>query len=117
MTKLLSIDAILTCPDLEEKDVKVTEWKGAVRIRGFSKARQQQIRKDAMVGTEINSDRFEMLMFIHGVIEPQFTEAHYEQLREKSASAIDRVLQEIMNISGMATEAAVKQAEKNFRIQ
>ena len=112
--KLLSIDDILKCPDLEERTVDVPEWGGQVKVKGFSKATQQQMRKEATYDGEIDSDRLEMFMFIYGVIEPKCDKSHYEQLREKSAGAIDKIVKEIMSVSGM-DEQTVKKAEKSFR--
>lgn len=114
--KLLSVEDVLNAPDLEEKEVYVKEWGGCVKIKAFSKAKQQQLRKQATQGGEIDPDRFEMLLFIYGVAEPKFTEKQYEQLREKSAEAIDSIIKEVMEISGWR-EQAVKEAEKLFRIK
>ncbi len=111
--KLLSVDEILECPDLEERIVPVPQWKGSVKVRGFTKAQQQQIRKDAKHQDKIDADRVEMLMFIRGVIEPKFDEETYERLREKSAEAIDTVLKAIIGASGISEEA-MKEAEATF---
>lgn len=112
--KRLSTDEILKSSSLKEKEVFVEQWDGEVVIREFSKAKQQQLRKDATIGEEIDTDRLELLMFIHGVIDPVFTEENYSALREKSAMAIDTVLKEIMEISGLK-ESDIKESEKRFR--
>jgi len=109
----LSASEIKSVP-LKEKEIHVPEWGGDVLIREFSKAKQQQLRKEAVLGEEINSDRLELLMFIHGVIDPVFTEQDYLEIQGKSAKAVDTVLNEILAISGL-TELAVKEAEKRFR--
>jgi hypothetical protein len=110
----LSTDDILKSTGLIEKEVEVEQWGGSVMIREFSKGRQQQIRKEASVSDEIDVDKLELLMFIHGVIDPVFSEQDYYALREKSAMAIDKVLKEIMAISGLG-EKDIKEAEKKFR--
>lgn len=112
--KRLSTEAILKLSPLKEKEVPIEQWGGSVLIREFSKAKQQQLRRDATLGEEINSDRLELLMFIHGVVDPVFTEQDYLTLQEKSAMAIDTVLKEIMAISGL-NESAIKESEKRFR--
>ncbi|NOZ27960.1 MAG: hypothetical protein GXP39_07910 [Chloroflexi bacterium] len=111
--KILSVEQVLEAPDLEERVIEVPEWGGAVRIRSFSKATQQELRKKATVKGEIDGDRLEMLMFIHGVVDPAFTEEHYELLRKKSAGAIDRVLRAILELSGLTREA-VEEAKRSF---
>ena len=45
--KILTVEDILSAPDLPEKEVHVPEWGGSVRIRGFSKATQQELRRQA----------------------------------------------------------------------
>lgn len=112
-TLVLTVDQILKAADLEERTVEVPEWRGAVRIKSFSKATQQDLRKRATVKEKIDGDRLEMLMFINGVIEPRFTEEHYDQLRQKSAGAIDRVLKEILELSGLTREA-IDEAKRSF---
>lgn len=111
--RILTLEQVLEAPDLEEREVEVPEWGGSVKIRSFSKAAQQDLRRKAMVKNELDTDRLEMLMFIHGVVEPQFTEEHYEALRQKSAGAIDRVLRAILELSGLTREA-VDQAKRLF---
>ena len=113
-TKRLSTEDILKNSILIEKEVPIPQWGGSVVIKEFSKAKQQQIRKEATMLNEIDTDKMELLMFIHGVIDPVFSEQDYYALREKSAMAIDVVLKEIMEISGL-NEAVIKEKEKQFR--
>ncbi len=113
MTTLLSAEAILAVNDLIEETVEVPEWGGAVRVRAFTKALQQQMREDARIGGEVQNDRLEMLMFVYGVIEPQFTPEQCELLRRKNAGALDRVLDRILTISGLKAEA-VEVAKRKF---
>jgi hypothetical protein len=112
--KRLSSAEILAASNLQEKEVEVSQWDGSVMIKEFSKGVQQQIRKEATMGDVVDVDKLELLMFIHGVIDPVFSEQDYYSLREKSAIAIDTVLKEIMAISGL-NETAIKEAEKQFR--
>ena len=121
MTKILSVEEILGAPDIREEVVEVPEWGGAVRIRAFTKAQQQAIRDDATLkantrdgkaGT-LDTSRLEMLTLIRGIVEPKFQDAHILNLREKSSSAIERILKAILVLSGMA-ENAVEQAEATF---
>jgi hypothetical protein len=111
--KILSLDEILSAPDIEDRLVHVAQWGGAVKIRSFTKRQQQDLRTRATVGEEIDGNRLEMLMFIEGVIEPRFSEEQYGQLVEKSAGAIDAVLKEIMALSGFNADE-VEKAEKRF---
>jgi hypothetical protein len=113
-TKRLSVADILAANDIREEDVEVPEWGGSVRIRGFTKQRQQELRQMATdpKNGQVDAGRLELQIFIHGVIDPQFAPIQMTELRGKSAGAIDRVLQRIMDISGMTREAIVE-AEKS----
>lgn len=114
MQRILSAEEILEAQDLVEQVVDVPQWHGSVRIRAFSKKEQQAMRTEATIGGKVDDQLVEMLMFVHGVIEPRFGADQYELLREKSAGAIDLVLQAILEASGLTPEAR-KRAEKQFR--
>jgi hypothetical protein len=103
--KILTAEEILAAADVGEKVVPVPEWGGAVRIRGLTKAMQQHLRRAATVGNTVDADRLELLMFVHCVVEPKFTEEQVEALRQKSAAAIDRVLREVFALQGITPEA------------
>jgi hypothetical protein len=108
----LTVNEILSA-NLREKELWIKEWDGVVIVREFSKGVQQRMRKEAEVKGEINTEKLEMLMFVYGVVEPKFTKEHYDQLKGKSATAIDKVINEVMAMSGMKDD--IKKAEKNFR--
>lgn len=113
--RILSVEDILTAPDIQERVVEVPEWGGAVRIKSFTKQRQIQLRAQALDQKgEVDSERMELLMFVEGVVEPKFTAQHLDLLKEKSASAMDRVLSAILDLGGLTPE---KQAEmeRDFR--
>lgn len=113
--RILTADEILAAQDLEERIVEVPEWGGAVKIRGLTKAAQQQVRRQATgPDGQVDADRLEILMLAACVIEPQFTEEQVERLKQKSATAVDRVLQAVLDLAGLSPEA-VKQAQKSFR--
>jgi hypothetical protein len=112
-TRILSAEDILAADDLTEEIVEIPEWGGAVKVRAFSKAVQQEFREDARIDGEIDSNRLEMLMFLHGVVEPRFTADQYELLRRKNAGCIDRVLRVITRVSGL-DGGAVEAAQRKF---
>lgn len=110
---ILDVDAILAAKDLVEETIDIPEWGGAVKVRSFSKKQQQDVRDEAMVDGDLNAERLEMFLFLRGVVEPEFENEQYEQLREKNAAVIDRILNRIMKLSGLTPEA-VKEAEKSL---
>jgi len=106
--KKLTAEDILSSVDITPEIVDVPQWGGTVTIQPFTKEAQQRARKQAMNDGEIDTDRLEMVLFIEGVVEPKFTEEHYEALKGKSAAAIDLVLQKIMSASGITEDEAKK---------
>lgn len=113
--KILSVEDILTAPDIQERVVEVPEWGGAVKIKSFTKQRQIQLRAQAVDGKgEVDSERMELLMFIEGVVEPRFSAQHIDLLKEKSASAMDRVLSAILDLGGLTPERQAEM-ERDFR--
>jgi hypothetical protein len=56
----------------------------------------------------------ELLMFIEGVVEPKFSAQHIDLLREKSATAMDKVLGAILDLGGMTPERQADM-ERDFR--
>lgn len=117
MTRLTKSE-ILAADDIEERDVDVPKWGGTVRIRTFSKRKADEMRKQATLkdratGKEtVDRDKLEALLFVEGVIDPQFDLNDYEQLLEKSDTAVSVILKAIIEASGLS-EAAVDAAYKS----
>jgi nitrogen-specific signal transduction histidine kinase len=114
-SKILTIDAILAATDLEVKVVEVSEWGGSVKVKGMTKREQQQLRKqatDPLTG-QIDPDRMEILMLAHCLAEPLVTIEQAEQLAQKSATAFDKVLTAVMDVTGLS-ESAQKAMVRTF---
>lgn len=114
MNKFLAFEDIINKPDLDEKEVFIPEWDGYVKIRGLTKAQQQAMRKQATVNGQMDTDKLETIMLASCLVEPAITLEQAEQLKNKSAAAIDRILREILELAGL-TEEAQKEAMKSFR--
>lgn len=114
-SKFLNLDAILAAPDVRESEVEVPEWGGKVKIRSLTKAAQVSIRKKS-TGRDGTIDEFNMegRLLVAGLVEPEVNENQISELFEKSSSAVDRVLQAILGVSGM-DEDAVSQADKSLK--
>lgn len=110
----LTIDAILAAPDVKEDVVDVPEWGGRVKVRGLTKAKQQELREAATVNGELQQSKLELGMIAACMAEPQVTMDQTEQLRAKLAGPVDRILQAILTVSGLQPKA-VKEAERVFR--
>lgn len=111
--KLLSVEDILNAKDSNEVVVEVPEWGGSVKVRSITKGTQQKLRESSTDKKgEINASKLELLLFVYGLAEPQFTEGQIEQLKEKSSVAFDKVLQAIMEIGGF--NVTQTEAERSF---
>lgn len=116
MAEFLSVDAILAAPDVTEETVDVPEWGGKVKVRSLTKAEQIRVRKASVKSNgDVDEAEMEMRLFLSGVVEPKFSEHHAADLFEKSAGPVDRVLNAILQISGMGDVAPVKAAEKDLK--
>jgi len=111
--KLLSVEDILSVDDLPEQVIDVPEWGGQVRVKAFSKARELAIRNEAGGVDGLDNEKFEMLLFVYGVIDPVFTSEQVGLLKEKNGRVIDRVITRIMEMSGL-TEEARQKAKSTF---
>ena len=112
--KKLTVEDILTSIDVKPEVIEVPQWGGTVTIKPFTKKEQQELRGECMADGEVDTERLEMALFIAGVIEPKFTEEQTEDLRKKSAAAIDLVLKRITATAGLAEDEA-KEAGAFFR--
>lgn len=108
------VSEILAVNDTKNKVVEVPEWGCSVKIKALTKADQIRVRKQAVQGNRIDEEKMEGLMFVYGVVEPQFKPEHIGRLFEKSSGPVDRVLAEILALSGM-TDADVADAKAAFQ--
>jgi len=113
--KLLTREAILAAEDRAIVEFEVPEWGGFVKIkplslRGRAKILEASREKDEK---EVDPVRFTAQVFIAGVVEPAFTEEDLEALGDKNAAPIDRVSNEILQLSGIDVKALAR-ARGNF---
>lgn len=105
---------ILAMNDVSEKVIDVPEWGCSVKIKGLTKAQQIALRKQAVFRGTVDEAKMEGLLFVYGVVEPKFAPEHIDRLFEHSSGPVDKVLLEIMRLSGMSDDAD-KEAEADFR--
>lgn len=118
-----SKDAWLTGPgDLEEADVEDVPTPGnSVRVRALSARWSAAVQSQTKVVAEgreqvakLDVVAMERLQFIHGVIDPVFTEAEAQQIQEKFGPAFRKVIAKIDELSGIDKET-IKATEERFR--
>lgn len=104
----ISLEQLLA-PDIEERDIDVPEWGGKVRVRAFSKGQMQELRDQSTIAGQVDGDRLEILMLVHGVVRPEgLTPGHYELLRQKSVGVFNRVAVAINDLCGFGKMEADK---------
>jgi hypothetical protein len=120
-----SPDDILNTMDAKTTVVPVPEWNFSLLIQvptvGESAAiRQRCLKMDGKGNVTLDQERFDLERFITAVRNPQtgkplFTAAeHYHALKRKSASAMQRVLKNLTELTGDGEED-VKAAEEQFQ--
>lgn len=110
---LLTADQILTADDLDTKDVEVSEWGGSVRVRGLSGRERDRFEASLRDDRgETDTDNIRAKLVGRAVIDETgsrvFTDAQINALGEKSGAVLDRLFDEIRDLSGMTDEAAEK---------
>lgn len=111
-------EKILGASDIRREQVHVPEWDATVEVRGLTGTQRAKLMKTGFDSRGVVD--FEKLypeLLIASVFDPAggeavFSEADRDALNGKSGSALERVAQAAMRISGLSPEAA-EQAEKN----
>lgn len=116
--KVLSFQDIINTDDIEIREIHIKAWHGSVKVKVFTKAEQQEIRRkiaatSAANGGTPDGDEFEKLVIMTGMYEPEITAEQYTLLLGKSATAMQELADAIMEINGL-TETAEEEAEKSF---
>ncbi len=104
---ILSLDELLGKDDLPEEVVFVPEWDASVRIKAMTKGKVFDLREQSMPSGPESMDerRFELLLLVHGVVEPELSPDHVGVLQQKNNAAIDTILKAILRLNGMDAEA------------
>jgi len=114
MDKILTFEEILAVKDLDTSVVEVPEWNGKVKIKELTKAARERLSKQAMINGQVDTDKLQVLMLAECLEEPKITVEQAQQLWEKSAAAVDKILFAILDINGLS-EVAQKEIQKSFR--
>ena len=119
---MLNKEQILAVKDIEEKKIKVPEWKGEILIKSLSSAERSeyysfiQKRNKPGVGISEISGIYEKLIVL-GVVDANgdrmFSDDDIKKLGEKSPAVLTRIANEILAISGMGPDD-VDKAEENL---
>ena len=114
----LTIDRIRAAGDLATLDVEVPQWGGKVKVKPLTIGQMHSSRKqaelprenpDGTFRTDYDAEELELAVFVQGVVEPRFTNADKDWLREEvSYGAVSRITKVILEASGMGAGAEKK---------
>ncbi len=111
-------EKILNANDIQEEIVEVPEWGVKVLVRGLTGEARAKILSGATdLSGKIDYKKMYASLLIYSVFdpdtkEPVFEETDRDALLKKSATAIDRIVNVAMKLSGLGKEAEA-QLEKN----
>ncbi len=117
---ILNREQILAANDVKTKVVEVPEWGGSVIVRGLtSLERDKALARIMNDNNQIDLNRLgelRVMIAAMAIIDEQgnalFTEKDVTALGQKSWSAIERISDAVLEISGL-TQNALEQLEKN----
>lgn len=99
--------AILALDDSTSEWVDVPEWNCKVQVKSLSKGDQIQVRRQSTDKRgNLDEAKFEGLLFVAGVVQPDFQPEHLPRLMEKSAGAFTKVINRILVVSGMTDDVS-----------
>ena len=87
-----------------QQEIDVPEWGGSVVIQELTLTQQQAIASSVAPNGRGNADTA-VKTFIEGVIDPQFDAADAEALAKTGVAAFQRVVNAIVELSGMGPNA------------
>jgi hypothetical protein len=107
--------------DLREADVDDVPVAGeSVRVRALSAAYSAEVQGQLKLVNEgreqiakIDVPTMELLQFVYGVIDPQFTQDEAKQVQSKYGAAFRKVVAKIDELSGIDKEA-IEKTEQRF---
>jgi hypothetical protein len=114
---IFTLQEIKDADDLPERFVPMPEWgKGGVIVKGLSLADFDEATrraKDPRTG-ETDEKKHQEILICWGSVKPKITPDTYPTLVKKSAGAVNRMLKNILDASGLGKEAE-ERAKAAFR--
>lgn len=102
---ILSVEQIAAADDLGTETVAVPEWGGEVKVRGLGYGEWVDVRDASVVGGQQDERLLARLLFSAALVEPSVTPEQAEILVNKSAAAVNRLMDAVTRLSGNDPEA------------
>ena len=113
--RILSIDDILAVDDLEEREVFIPEWGGALKVRALSR---NEILRATRMATDRKGDydnnAFQRFLVCWASVEPKITPPIFDKLADKKAGAVYALLAAVLALSAVDDESLAR-ARAAFR--
>lgn len=111
--RMLTAEQMLTVATFETKTIEVRELGGAVKVRGLTRGETHAFRRLAEKD-DADAEALEHYLIAAGLVEPHLTVEQAAALKDQASRAVSRIVDEIMELSGLL-EGAVAQAAATFR--
>lgn len=109
----LTADQIFEADDILETDFFVAQWDGWVRLRQLTVQDEYDLRRQALVGNEIDDALLDALVVSFSMLNPAIPVDRARELLRKNRGAISDILKEINRLNKRTAEG-VKQLEATF---
>ncbi|MFH1485773.1 MAG: hypothetical protein ABIH46_06860 [Chloroflexota bacterium] len=120
--EFLSAQELLGLPDAPAEEIYLPALGGSIKIRTFSKAIKDKIRREAEEEDgSLDQTVWDKGVLLHAIVEPKLTEEQVEEFYAKMPwRNMEDILERFYILSGMTPQGmvgqqAVEEAEKNFR--
>ncbi len=111
---VLSAEDLLGKSTLREAYVDVPEWGCRVKVREMSMGAYQQVQEKATDQRGgLDESKLQAYLVLAGIVEPDLGDDAYEWVRAQSMRAVNRVLEKVMELSGMGG-AFIEDSEAMF---
>jgi len=109
-----SAEDLLGKQTLREEYVEVPEWGARVKVRELSMGTYQHVQEKATDARGVmDESKLQAYLVIAGIVEPDLGDDAYEWVRGQSMRAVNRVLEKVMQLSGIGL-GALEDAEAMF---
>ena len=111
---VLGAEELLAKKSLREEYVEVPEWGSRVKVRELSMGTYQAVQEKATDARgSLDETKLQAYLVIAGIVEPEIGDDAYEWVRGQSMRAVNRVLEKVMQLSGIGL-GALEDAEAMF---
>jgi len=111
---VLGAEELLAKKSLREEYVEVPEWGSRVKVRELSMGTYQSVQEKATDSRgSLDETKLQAYLVIAGIVEPELGDDAYEWVRGQSMRAVNRVLEKVMQLSGIGL-GALEDAEAMF---